>query len=293
MAENDAAVKDLGNAYIYLGPVGAADPTVAEINAFSSTTFGAEKQTITVTGGPTGGDFTLTAQGGTTGDIPWNATAAQIMTALVALPNIDASDVIVTGGPLPGSPVVVTWTGRYQGQAQTLITVDDSGLTGGTTPEITVAKTTLANGMLPAGHTSLDNDFSPIYEGGERTVRGSRQNASLKEQVAAIVEGVEISLIQVDEDTLTMFYGGGSVPEAGKFKLPTTSTPIERSFLIVYLATDGTPVARYYPKVSIGRTGSIRDAKGGWMEFPIRVTFLELAGREPAFYGAQIEDDTP
>ncbi|MFC6090875.1 hypothetical protein [Saccharothrix lopnurensis] len=292
MAENDAAVKDLGNAYIFLGEVGAPDPTVAEIQGFDPATFGAEQQTLTVTGGPTGGDLTLTAMGGTTGDIAYDATAAQIQAALVALPAIGAGDVVVTGGPLPATPVVVTWTGRYQGAAQTLITVDDSGLTGGTTPEATVARTRVASGLIPGGHTSLDNDFSPFYEGGERTVRGSRQNPNLKEQVATAREGVDVSLIQVDNETLLLFYGGGSASEAGKFQLPNTSAPIERSLLIVYLA-DGAPVARWWPKVSIGRTGAVRDAKGGWLEFPIRITYLDLTGRAPALYGGQIEDDTP
>jgi len=292
MALNDAAVKQLGNAFLFLGDVGAADPTVAEINGFVANLYGAERQTITVTGGPTGGTLTLTADAGTTGTIPWNATAAQVKTALVAVDGIDAQDVEVTGGPFPGSPIVVAWTGKYQGLPQTLMTADDTGLTGGTDPEATVAKTTLANGMVLAGHTSLDNDFAPIYEGGEATTRGTRQNPNLRTQVATATEGLDVSLVQVDADTLKLFFGGGTSPEAGKFFLPDKSVPVEKSALMVYLA-DSEPVAWFRPKVSIFRNGPIRDAKDGWLEFPVRITFLELTGRLPAWYGAQITDDTP
>lgn len=292
MAENDAAVYDLGNAYLFFNDVGAGAPTFSEIQAFSPTTFGAEKQTVTVTGTPTGGTFTLTAAAGTTTAIPYNATATQVKAALVALTGIDERDVTVTGGPLPATPVVVTWTGKFQGEAQTLITADDALLTGGTSPEVTVAKTTLATGWRPAGHTSLDNDFAPFYDGGESTTRGTRQNANLRTQVAVATEGVDISFVQVDNETLRMFYGGGEAPSAGVFELPDSSAPVEQSALMVYL--DGDRVTGWMrPKVSAFRNGAIRDAKGGWLEFPVRLTFLQLTGRKPVWYGDQIIDETP
>jgi hypothetical protein len=292
MAENDAAVYDLGNAYLFFNDVGAATPTFAEIEAFSAATFGAEAQTITVTGAPTGGTFTITTSSGTTAAIPYNATAAQIKTALVALAGIDERDVTVTGGALPATPVVVTWTGKFQGAEQTLMTADDALLTGGTTPEVTIAKTTLATGWVPAGHTSLDNDFAPFYDGGESTTRGTRQNANLRTQVATATEGVDISFVQVDNETLRMFYGGGEAPSAGVFELPDSSAPIEKAALMVYL--DGERATGWMrPKVSAFRNGAIRDAKGGWLEFPIRLTFLQLTGRKPVWYGEEITDDTP
>jgi hypothetical protein len=292
MAENDAAVYDLGNAYILFNDVGAPDPTVAEIEAFDPVTFAAEQQTVTITGTPTGGTFTLTASAGTTSPIPYNATATQVATALVALSGVDAADVVVTGGPLPGTPVVITWTGKFQGEAQTLLTANATALTGGTTPAVTPTRNRVAAGWVSGGHTSLENDFSPFYEGGESTTRGTRQNANMRTQVATATEGLDISLVQVDNFTLSAFYGGGSGSEAGKFNLPTSSTPIEKSVLVVYL--DGERVAaEMHPKASVFRNGAIRNAKGGWLEFPVRMTWLTLAGREPSWYGDQITDDTP
>lgn len=57
-----------------------------------------EKQRITVTGGPTGGSFTLTYSGQTTAAIPYNASPADVQTALEGLSNIAVGDVYVSGG---------------------------------------------------------------------------------------------------------------------------------------------------------------------------------------------------
>lgn len=97
-----------------------------------------EVQTITITGSPTGGDYTLTFDGETTAAIAYNANAAAVDSALEALSNIGAGNVTVSGT----SPKTVTFTGTLAGASQPLITADASGLTGGTDPDITVVQTT-------------------------------------------------------------------------------------------------------------------------------------------------------
>lgn len=106
---------------------------------------GNEIQTVTITGSPTGGTFTLTFQGQTTAGIAYNATAATVQAALEALSNIAPGDVVVTGGPMPGVGVVVTFQGQYAGIDVTQMTGSAAGLTGGT-PVLTIA--TLTNGGL-------------------------------------------------------------------------------------------------------------------------------------------------
>src|SRR5580765_1102805 len=61
-----------------------------------------EQQTITITGSPTGGGFTLTFGGHTTSALGYNATAAQVQAALEALAGIGSGNVLATGGALPG-----------------------------------------------------------------------------------------------------------------------------------------------------------------------------------------------
>lgn len=104
-----------------------------------------EGQTVTITGTPTGGTFTLTVGGQTTGAIAYNATAAAVQTALEALTNINVGDVTVTGGPGPGTAYVITYVGRYAGEDMPQATAASS-LTGGTSPAVTVTTSTPGSG---------------------------------------------------------------------------------------------------------------------------------------------------
>lgn len=99
-----------------------------------------EVQTVTITGDPTGGTFTLTYSGQTTAGIAYNAAAAAVQTALIALSNLAPGDVTVTGGPGPGTPYVVTFA-AYMGNVGQM-TASGAGLTGGITPAVGVATTT-------------------------------------------------------------------------------------------------------------------------------------------------------
>jgi len=54
-----------------------------------------EVQSVKLVGEPTGGTFTLTFDGETTGDIPWNANAVQVYGALIGLDAIDIFDITV------------------------------------------------------------------------------------------------------------------------------------------------------------------------------------------------------
>ncbi|MEU8740617.1 hypothetical protein AB0K62_13815 [Streptomyces halstedii] len=101
-----------------------------------------EVQSVTVTGGPTGGTYTLTFSGQTTAGIPYNATASQVKTALEALSNIAPGDVTVTGGPHPGTAMSVAFVGAHLGEDVAQMTASATNLTGGTDPAVTVVTTT-------------------------------------------------------------------------------------------------------------------------------------------------------
>ena len=68
-----------------------------------------EVQTVTLTGTPTGGTFTLTFGGYTTSSLAYNASAATVQTALRALTSIGGANVDVAGGA--GGPYTVTFVG--------------------------------------------------------------------------------------------------------------------------------------------------------------------------------------
>lgn len=107
-----------------------------------------EVQTVTITGTPTGGTFTLTYSGQTTAAIAYNATSAGVLAALQALSNIGDNDVAVTGGPGPGTPYVVTFKGVLGGTDVAQMTATGS-FTGGASPAVAVTTTT-AGGANPA-----------------------------------------------------------------------------------------------------------------------------------------------
>jgi hypothetical protein len=94
-------------------------------------------QTVTITGAPTGGTFTLTRGGHTTAPIAFNATAAAVQAALL------------TAG---SDPVTVTGSGPYvvhTTAAGVVAPMTATGsFTGGTAPAVTVANTT--PGVAPA-----------------------------------------------------------------------------------------------------------------------------------------------
>lgn len=107
-----------------------------------------EVQTLTVGGTPTGGTFTLVYDGQATATINHNANAAAVQAALEGLSNIEVGDVSCGGGALPGTPVTITFQGNLAGRNVSLITRGTNSLTGGTTPDASVALTTPGVGYI-------------------------------------------------------------------------------------------------------------------------------------------------
>jgi hypothetical protein len=105
-----------------------------------------EQQTVTITGTPTGGTFTLTYNGATTANIAYNAAAAAVVSALEALPNIGPGNVAGSGGALPGTPVVITFQNQLGRQNVGQMTAAHA-FTGGTTPAIAVTTTTAGSAL--------------------------------------------------------------------------------------------------------------------------------------------------
>jgi hypothetical protein len=106
-------------------------------------------QSVTVSA--SSGTFTLTFSGATTSALAYNATAAQVQTALAALAPIGAGNVSVTGA------YSVEFTNRLGLWPMPLLTADGSGLAGGTVSVQTTTEGVAAPGSnLPP----WDNDYS-------------------------------------------------------------------------------------------------------------------------------------
>ena len=115
-----------------------------------------EVQTLAKTGTVSGGTFTISFQGQTTAAIAYGETAANIITALNLLSNVDSGDITATGGPAGTSDVVFTFAGggRYAGTNVPLMVVNGAALTGG--GSYAIAETTPgAYSANPGGLTDL------------------------------------------------------------------------------------------------------------------------------------------
>ena len=108
-----------------------------------------EVDTLTITGGPASGNFTVAVGGVTSGTVAFNATGATLQTALEAMTNIAVGDVTVTGGI--GGPYVLTWAKAFAFQPITL-TLANTFNTG----TITAVKTTAGVASSPGVNTAIN-----------------------------------------------------------------------------------------------------------------------------------------
>jgi flagellar hook protein FlgE len=160
------------------------------LNVGSSTTLGDvidwlntginEKQTVTITGSPTGGHYHLSYGGQTTGDIAYNATAADVQTALAALSTIGTGNVTCTGGPGPDTPVVVTFAGDLGGNNLNLMTIDTSGLSGGTSPAGSVSET-VAGSTSALGNSGAETQATASLVNGRIRIADGASGYSLSD----------------------------------------------------------------------------------------------------------------
>lgn len=113
-----------------------------------------EKQQIAISGGPTGGEYSLGFKGDWTDTIAVSATAATIQAALETLPEIGKGNVRVSGT----GPFVVDFQGDLTNQPQPLLSTS-AALTGGTSPSIAVTRTQagIANGKWGAYSSSASD----------------------------------------------------------------------------------------------------------------------------------------
>lgn len=108
-----------------------------------------EKQTVTISGTPTGGTFTLTFGGQTTSGLAHNASAAVVEAALEALSTIGQGNVQVTGSA--GGPYTVEFVGALAKTNVAAMTADGASLTGGTTPSVAVVTATAGADSVKIG----------------------------------------------------------------------------------------------------------------------------------------------
>lgn len=134
---------DTGNRYFMLHTSDPGDTGANEVTGLSRTGIALnEVQELTVSGTPTGGTLTITYDGDTTSGISFDAAPSAVETAMEALSSIGTGNVVCTGGTLPSGTVSIEYVKDLGQQSLALATADGSGLTGGSTPDATIAEAT-------------------------------------------------------------------------------------------------------------------------------------------------------
>lgn len=210
---------------------------------------GNTRYTLDITGGPTGGTFTLTLGDQTTGNIDWDATSAEVQAALEALSNVDVGDVYVYGGPCPTFQVYIEFQGQYANLGGTdvpTLTGADA-LTGGTTPGVTV--TLLAdggeqeaflvpvkkNGESDATMFSVDPDTGTYTEVTDGLNAGDWYFQQFQDRIYALNSSDGLNTF-----TLGGLWNNGAVSASSRPLKPTTAPTVEALKTLDWISFDAT-----------------------------------------------------
>lgn len=256
-------------------------------------------QTVTISGAPTGGTFTLTYSGSTTASIAYNATASAVQSALLALPSstglVLPGDVTVTGAA--SGPYTATFAADLD--PSKLLTATGS-FTGGTTPSIAVAQTTpgvqasspgtslLPAAFLDAGFCSQTGMQAAVQET-STPVPAFGTTSAVRTIVSQAVREFQIGFMESNPITLALafrkplssvtpdVYGSMQIDE-GKVALPRYAAAFDFS--------DGNNHLRVYaPSVAVTKTPTINVDSTKITDYPLTFTaYPDVNNRSVSWY---------
>ncbi|MBS1716460.1 MAG: hypothetical protein JSS72_01860 [Armatimonadetes bacterium] len=123
-----------------------------------------EKQSLSLTGSPTGLGFTLMFNGQSTSRLGFTATASQVQAALQALTTIGVGNVTCTGGPINSSSITIEFTGDCGNNAQPLIVAIPSTFSENYTIAVSRIQAGVANSKW-APYVASNTDGTQIAKG--------------------------------------------------------------------------------------------------------------------------------
>lgn len=263
------------------GSVFIAPYTATGITTLTGGSPANEVQTVTITGTPTGGTWTLTFDGQTTAGIAYNAAASAVQTALLALSNLDTGDVTVGGGPGPGTPYTVTFGGVYTSTDVPAMTASGASLTGGTSPAVGVTTTTpgVAPDLtaLPTGWEDLGWITSDgVTYGRETEVSDVTSFGSVQPTRSDVTsDTITMSVVAQQTSLLTLGLYTGADTSAltatagtGEFAIAKPDVPGFRYYRVLGLFIDRDDagreiyLARYMPRARITEWGEQQFSSG-------------------------------
>ncbi|MGZ4518957.1 MAG: hypothetical protein ACXVXP_02980 [Mycobacteriaceae bacterium] len=262
-----------GLSLAFFAPAGTSGPT--------GTSGTAGVQTVTITGTPTGGTFTLTWNGQTTAPIAFNATASAVQSAVNALPG--AASVTATGGPLP-TGVVLTFPALI---SQAALTASSAALTGGTTPAVVITQTTPGVQTTNEASATVPASFKDagLCDSKGLTVKTNVSSndvkafGSLQVQRTLMTDQkktVDVTFLETNPTSVAVYnalpLSAVTVDSSGYFKL-STGLPQTTQYAAVFDAFDGANHIRYYAPYCQNITpGDLTIGEGSPLVRPISLT---------------------
>lgn len=194
--------------------------------------------TITLTGGPTGGTFTLSYGGQTTSAIAFNATADTVEAALEALTSINNGNIQIGG-------TAGAWTYEFvedmRRMATTAITGNGGSLTGGTSPNVAIASTQTGSAggsqTLPSGRiVRLGDKVIPagtvVYRTGAGLFAPAGSGTTLT-RGDCFVTNTDAVLSDIGSEAAKGLFDGGTVWRV-RLQIGGAGQPSEANFLAAF-----------------------------------------------------------
>jgi hypothetical protein len=205
-----------GPAMIYAAPLTQAPPAnIGDVIKLTGSPTN-EIQTLAISGTPTAGTFRLAFKSVSTATLQYNSAASAVQAALEALSTVGTGNIVATGGPLPGSAVVLTFQGQLAGSNQPMITITSSAFTGGTTPAVTVTETTPGTGLFdPVGSWftlgGTKNGVNPTMNNTEEEFTIDQQKVAIGVLPNEWTWSFTTSLVEVTPENLALAWDMGPV----------------------------------------------------------------------------------
>jgi len=128
------------------------------------------------------------------------------------------------------------------------------------------------------GHTSRDDGLTITRDGGDTSVLGTWQNASLRQRVDPTTYAITMVAHQVDNTVLGLYFGGGDATVANHFGVTSAIGTTEQA-MYVRIVDGANEVGLYLPKVSITSEDDMEIDPEGFLAFPLRATVLQESGQ--------------
>jgi hypothetical protein len=288
-----------GGPRLRLAEYGTADPEYNDLAPGGSIDWEVNAvQTVTITGTPTGGTFTLTVTDPDTGEtettagIAYNAAASAVKSALEALTFIGVGDVACSGGAFPGTPVAITFQGDLAGRTIALITASAASLTGGTSPAVTVANTTEGYGYTEPFKLTEDtevifvektDEFVPAYALGRTSEVVVQKHVdmikgNMSQRSAAALE------LALGAMTRTVTAAGSSQVGLARLDEADNGDTTYYKAILEYVSANGGFFLEVFPKVRFSGDFSVKRGHKKDM-IPVNLkAFVDEASNDKSYY---------